>query len=117
MSNEKNLESWVSQEATEIEKERKRMMEERGMHELFVLKKGENSFSVDVKISPRTQLTKFGERTVLCVKDAEGEVKDLMLSRKSSLYRIILRELNAGRNQFRILRSGEGRESKFELLK
>jgi len=99
----------------EIIEERKKALKEKGYNELLVLGKGENKVELLPSKNYRIVKTKFGERVVFPVKQGKAEY-DLMASKKSPLLRGILSCLKSKQYKIKILKTGEGQQTRYDIL-
>jgi hypothetical protein len=106
-------EEWLNKENKRMQDLRKQMREEKGIKDLLSLKKGENLITIDKTIAPKFVTTKYGDRYVFDLKEPEN----LSFMCSVYLYAEILAYITAKDTySIKILRSGEGGETKIEII-
>ena len=94
--------------------DRKKAIEDKGLVDFWKLPKGTTEF--EVRPEPvRTVQSKFGERLGFAI-TVDGEDKELVVNRKCPLAREIIEGLIGGKTSFKVLRSGSGLDTRYELL-
>jgi len=116
MTNEQtNMTSWAQDEVKKLDQERADKRKEKGYREFYNWRKGENKFQIIVSEPMREIDGKFGKQKIFAAKAGE-ETVDLAINVKSPVYRIVLRGVAEGKTKFNILKSGDGKDTKYELL-
>lgn len=112
---QEDLKQWANQEAGRIEQERKEYMKEKGYEDFYKLVKGENMIELDTSAVPRDWEGEFGLQKIFRIKVA-GKPYDLPVKQTSPVYRMIVKALSENKTKLKILRSGEGPKTTYELL-
>jgi hypothetical protein len=103
------MESW-------IEIEQKRLaIENAGRKEYFKFPKGETEFTINTTISPTEENGKFGIRKIFQIQ-VKGKEYLWSTNPKNPTYREIINKMANGQTVFRMLKSGEAKDTKYELL-
>jgi aspartate aminotransferase-like enzyme len=106
--------NWLDKEYQNVKEQREKFREESGFKDAVKLKKGENKIVVDMNTEPKIISTKYGERYVFTLK----EPADKVLMCAVILYgQIIERLATTKKPEVVVLRSGEGADTKLELIK
>jgi hypothetical protein len=117
----KEFQKWIETENQKLAEERQQRMKEMGFVELLRLPIGESILTFQPE-EPRTVNTKYGERKVFKVMiwkngQVEDKTYDFMINEKSPLYRSIISQLANGNNTITIVRSGEGKATRYSVKK
>lgn len=106
-------ENWFEKEYDRTQALKKQMREEKGIKDLLNLKKGENNITLDLSEPSRFVTTKYGDRYVFALK----EPQNLNFMCSVVLYTQILEWVKLSKsNTIKLLRSGEGKETKIEII-
>jgi len=103
---------WAQKELEQIDNEEKQRREELGFKDIYNFKKGENKL-LFLPVEKRIVETKYGQKYVLSV-EHEGREYDVFMGRV--LYHQVLKAIVDGKNPMRILKTGEGKETRYEIL-
>jgi hypothetical protein len=106
---------WAKSESERLDQERQQRMKDKGYRDFFNWKKGENRFEIVLHEPTREIEGKYGKQIIFAAK-SEGMIYDLAINVKSPAYRIVVNGLAESKTKFNILKSGEGKETKYELL-
>jgi len=106
---------WAQEEAKRLTQERAQKMKEKGYREFYNWRKGENRFEIVLSEATREIDGTYGKQKVFAAK-SDGVIYDLAVNVKSPAYRIIVNGIAEGKSNYNILKSGEGKETKYELL-
>jgi len=116
MTNEgEELKLWAENEAKRLAEERTQKMKEKGYREFYSWRKGENHFRI-IMSEPRREIEgTYGKQIIFAATTGTG-MFDLAVNVRSPVYRMIVNGLAKGQADFNILKSGEGKETRYEQL-
>jgi hypothetical protein len=106
--------SWIEDRYKHQMKKRRERLEKKGYRETLRLPIGETTVTIDKETEPRQVDTKYGKRLAFLV-TVDGEKYDWLLNEKSPIYEEMLEELMKGNNAIIVVRSGEGRATRYSL--
>ena len=106
---------WAKDEAKRLANERAEKMKEKGFRDFYSWRKGENHFQVVLTEPTREIDGKYGKQKIFAA-ESGGAVFDLAINVRSPVYRIVVNGLAAEKTKFNILKSGDGKDTKYELL-
>lgn len=109
-----NLQEFVEKEKTKLEQEAEKYREEHDMKGFWIPEKGETKFQAIDK-EPREADWGEGKRIVFRVKVGEEE-KDWAVNPRNPVYRRLIQRMTAGEKEFTLLRTGEGKATRYEFL-
>ena len=116
MTNETDqLKLWAEGESKRLMTERAEKMAEKGYREFYSWRKGENHFRIITGEPKREIIGTYGKQLIFAATTGTGTV-DLAVNVKSPVYRMIVNGLAEGKCEFNILKSGEGKETRYEQL-
>ena len=107
--------SWAQKEIERLDQERAQKRKEKGYRDFYNWRKGENHFQVILSEPTREIDGKYGKLKIFAAKAGDG-IFDLAVNVNSQAYRIVVDGLANGKTRFNILKSGEGKETRYELL-
>jgi hypothetical protein len=106
-------EEWLEKEAKRMQELKQQMREEKGIKDLLSLKKGENLITIDKSQVPKFVTTKYGDRYVFVLEQPQN----LNFMCSVYLYAEILQFITKNKTYtIKLLRSGEGKETKIEII-
>jgi len=111
----KEFQKWIETENQKLAEQRKQHMQDLGFTDLLRLPIGESTLIFQPE-QPRTANTKYGERKIFKV-EYDGKTYDFMINEKSPLYRAIIEQLADDNNTITIVRSGEGKSTRYSIKK
>ena len=116
MTESEQMKLWAQEEAKRLSDERSQKMKEKGYNEFYVWRKGENKFEIDITKPKREIEGTYGKQVIFVAKSGDI-IYDLAVNVRSPVYRIIVKGLAEGKTSFNILKSGEGKDVRYEELK
>jgi len=106
---------WATEESKRLDDERAQKMKDRGYREFYSWKKGENRFRI-ITAEPRREIEgKYGKQMIFAATTGKEPI-DLAVNVRSPVYRMIVNGLAEGKSEFNILKSGDGKETRYEQL-
>lgn len=104
----------IKAENQKLELETQKFREEKNLPGFWIPEKGENRFSVNEK---EVRDKDFGEgvRKIFSVRVANQE-KDWAVNPRNPIYKEIVKRLAGGQREFVLLRTGEGKLTRYEFL-
>lgn len=116
----KQKESMFADRLKRVKEAQKTQMKEGGFNELVYFPVGETTLEVLSK-PLREAETKYGNREIFSVvttdENNEAIFKDWMINPASPLFREVLEALNQDKFHFIIVRSGEGKQTRYSIKK
>ena len=107
---------WYKRAKEVIDEERRLRFEEKGYKPLWYPPVGETTIHVDPNIPPRTVETRRGTREVIRIY-IEGEALDWMINPNSPVWRQILEGLCSNITKIKVVRAGEGKQTRMSVIK
>lgn len=104
----------MKEELKQIEEKRRKRMEELGQRPFFQWQKGDNYFTVDPNVPMHEMNSKFGRQAVFRVIGLDKKEYDLVVSKQSPLFHILVRGISRNQFNFAIVKSGTGKETRYE---
>jgi hypothetical protein len=112
----KKAQNWIEERKAKADAERKAQLKEKGFAEFFKLPVGETTIEVMTDIEPREREGNFGTQCIFRIKVGK-DTNDLSVALRSPLYRFLLDNLSKGKTKFTIVRTGEGKSTKYDIKK
>lgn len=112
----------LDEELTELDLLKSQQMEGKGFKEFYKLStKGVHEFEVEVPVAIREGKNLNGEaQGILAIKNVVGQEVgkqfDLGINKKNPFYYQLLKAIKSGQSKFKIMTSGEGKGTRFEIL-
>lgn len=111
---QEQLEKWVSAEKARLEKERKDFMEGKGYKDFFRPEKGTTEVVLLPKV-PRAIKGDYGTRQAFRVAVGVQEF-DWAVNPRSPVYRQLVGRLSEAPATFNLVRTGEGKSTRYDLV-
>ena len=115
MGKEKS-QAWIKERLDDANEARKKQLKEKGYAEFYKLPVGETTITLDLNTAPRDKSGDFGEQCIFRISVGK-ETYDFSISVKSPLYRSILETAEQGKTHMTIVRTGEGKNTRYTIKK
>jgi len=106
---------WLQTEKAALEDNRRKHLEQKGLKPFLTMEKGVTEITFDPAQPPVLQDGKYGPRKVFQVTVAMNEYQ-FGVNPDSPFYRAIIDALIAGHNILKVQRSGQAKDTRYEIL-
>ena len=115
MKENKTLDAWSSEELKTINEQRVQKLREKGKNPFLQLPKGVSEIKIVPEI-PQKRVNNFGREVADFTVEYQGEKYTWSVSTNSPLYREILERLQNHVYTIKVIRSGEGKLTRYDIM-